>query len=1464
MSLMPFHPLVARWFCDHFAEPTPAQREGWPAIAAGRDTLIAAPTGSGKTLAAFLWCIDRLVREGLDSDATAPRLDTIYISPLKALGNDIERNLQAPLAGIRAVAEAAGHRVPPITVAVRSGDTPASARSRMVKRPPHILITTPESLYILLTSRGGRRMLSTARTVIVDEIHAVAGNKRGSHLALSLERLDALVRHGPDPDAGWTPQPAPVRIGLSATQKPIARIARLLVGTRRPLPMVVDAGHGRPLDIAIDVPEDELCAVASKQQMAQIYDRMAALVDAHRTTLVFTNTRRMAERVAHQLEQRLGDGAVAAHHGSIAKDKRLVAERRLKNAEIRAVVATASLELGIDIGDVELVIQLGSPRCIATFLQRVGRAGHWVGGVPKGRLFAVTRDQAVECAALVRAVRGGELDAIEVLDAPLDILSQQVVAEVAGRAQAEDELYAMVRGALPYADVSRATFDGVIEMLSDGIATRRGRSTAHLHRDRVNGRVAPRRGARLAAITGGGAIPDRADYTVIAEPDEAVVGTLDEDFAIESPPGSVFLLGNTTWRIRKVESSTVRVEAAPGATPNVPFWFGEAPARTRELSRAVGRLRADVEARLDAGKGPDAIARWLTAETGLPNRGALLVARYLTESKRSLGALPTDTRLVAERFFDEAGGMQLVIHAPLGGRINRAWGLALRKRFCVSFDFELQAAATDDGLVISLGPQHSFPLASVFDFVTPETAEPVLQQAVITNPPLLGTRWRWTATRGLAVLRWRSGKRVPPPILRMKADDLMAAVFPAAAACQENVHGPIEPPDHPLVKETLADLMRDFMDVDGLVGVLRDIVGGEMQIHAVDTAEASPLSHELLGANPYAFLDDAPLEERRTRAVAMRRRLRLDPDGLGALDPAAIAEVVEQARPPMRDADELHDALLSWIYWRPTAVDATTLSAFGALVERRRAVLAHWADPEPDGIRDDSDGISDGIGSDPNGMRNGSNSTQDDSDGIVIDSNGMWVASERVNWLRRLVPGATFSPAPPALPDDAPDDVDRIAKAAVQGHLETAGPQTAAEIRQRLRLPRVTVDAALFGLEADGNILRGRFRSAPADCAEPPEEWCTRLLLARIHRRTMGRLRAAVEPVSAADYMRFLFAWHGVREVAGAGPAADPRRVGIDGLSEVVAQLQGLELPAAAWEAHVLPARLRDFDPRSLDLLCLSGAVVWGRLAPRDAHTAPGRAAPIALMLRPAAAELLVPAPYPDDLPPRAAALLGRLATGGPAFTAELVGDGDPDAVRDALWLLVSAGWITADGFDALRHLIGGRTGRVPAGGGRWAILRTPGDAVDRRDPAALVDLLLRRYGVLFPDLLLRESHAPRWRILLPELRRREARGELRGGRFVGGFSGEQFALPAAVDALRGIRRRAPATPRFVRLSGADPLNLVGITSPGERVPALVDNAVLYRDGVPIAARVAGELRRLVDATGGVRVDHDLRVHRVH
>ncbi|MCA9538040.1 MAG: DEAD/DEAH box helicase [Myxococcales bacterium] len=1418
-----FHPIVEAWFAGQFAAPTPAQRAGWPAIAAGRDTLIAAPTGSGKTLAAFLWCLDRLVRAALEG-ALAERIDTVYVSPLKALGNDIERNLRRPLAGIRETAVAAGLTPPEVHVAVRSGDTPGSARARMLRRPPHILITTPESLYILLTSDRGRALLAPVRTVIVDEIHAIAGNKRGAHLALSLERLDALVA-----ESGATP---PTRIGLSATQRPIDRIGRLLVGARRSPPVVVDEGHTRPLDLAIETPEDELGALATQPHMAQVHDRMAALIAAHRTTLVFANTRRLAERTARALGDRLGEDAVAAHHGSLAKEKRLDAERRLQSGALRCVVATASLELGIDVGDVELVIQLGSPRCIATFLQRVGRAGHALGATPKGRLFAVTRDQAVECAALVRAVREGQLDAIRVLDAPLDILAQQIVAEVAAAAPvSEAALFERVRGAMPYAELTRAAFDGVLQMLSEGIATRRGRSSAHLHHDRVNGVLRPRRAARITALTSGGAIPERADYTVIAEPDEAVVGTLDEDFAIESMPGDVFVLGNTPWRIRRVEAGRVRVEAAPDSTPTIPFWFGEAPARTPELSAEVGRLRADVEAQLAAGAGVEGVAAWLTGVSSLPAHAALLVATYLAAGRAALGAMPTAERLIAERFFDEGGGMQLVVHAPLGGRINRAWGLALRKRFCVSFNFELQAAATDDGLVISLGPQHSFPLESVFDFVTPETAEPVLRQAVVTNPPLLGARWRVTATRGLAVPRWQGGRKVPPQIQRMRADDLLAAVFPDAAACQENVHGPIEPPDHPLINETLDDCMRDFMDVDGLRAVLEDIRAGRRTVHAIDTVEASPLCHELINANPYAFLDDAPAEERRTRAVALRQRLRVDPaDGLGALDAAAIAAVVEEVQPPLRDADEVHDALLGWMLWpEAEARAAEVMPLLDELMEARRVVRAEWPG---------------------------------------APSRGFFVPSERAAWITALAPTVCFAPAPPSLRDAPTDDLDAIAKALVLGHMETCGPISAAEMAERVGLGRDMVEAALAMLEADGNLFRGRFRPG-AD----GEEWCERRLLARIHRRTLARLRREIEPVSAALFMRSLFAWQHVAPVASGADAADPRLEGVEGLALVVEQLQGFEVSAGAWERHVLPARLKRYDPEWLDRLCLSGRVAWGRISPRtvQGRSGFGRAAPLGLALRAELDEVLEPvtdraallvplgevaAAVHDWLDARGACFADELARGLKRSSAE---------IADALWALAAAGLVTADGFANLRSVLerGAKASAAQAGrlaGGRWALLRR-GDAPLDAERAAL--RLLRRYGVVFRDLVFREVALPPWREILRALRRFEDRGDVRGGRFVSGFSGEQFAAPLAVDALRTERRRARAAtgPSYVRLSGADPLNLVGVLSPGAKVPPLSGNAVLYRDGVPIATRVAGEVEVRMPLDSGVTIDHDLRLH---
>src|SRR5262245_30017703 len=912
-ALALLHPAVRTWFERRFPlGPTESQERGWPLVARGRDTLIAAPTGSGKTLAAFLVCIDRLLREA-ERGALPPATYVVYVSPLKALATDVRENLIAPLAEITSIAREGGAELAEIRAEVRSGDTPASQRASLIKRPPHILVTTPESLYLMLTAERSRETLRGTRTVIVDEIHATARDKRGSHLALSLERLEALCER------------RPVRIGLSATQRPIERIARLLVGASaeatlpdgRPRCEIVDAGHRRTLDLGIWVPGSELAAVCSMEQWGEILVEIAALVAQHRTTLVFSNTRRQAERIAHLLGEKLGEGRVAAHHGSLAKGRRHRIEQRLRDGELAALVATASLELGIDIGPVELVCQLGSPRGLSTFLQRVGRSGHARGAVPKGRLFPTTRDELIECAALVRGVRAGELDAVHPPTAPLDILAQQIVAACAAEPWKEAELFDLVRRAAPYAELAREDFDAVLELVADGIETGRGRRGAYVHRDRVNGVLRGRRGARIAALTSGGAIPETADYRVVADPDDTMVGTVNEDWAIESMAGDVFLLGTPSWQIRRVEAGVVRVRDAHGAPPTVPFWLGEAPARSPELSNEVSALRDEVTRHLVAGGA--AVARSaVAARASLDAAGAAQVVAYLESSLVALGALPTRRRIVVERFFDESGGMQLVVHAPFGGRINRALGLIARKRICRAFDFELQAAASDDAIVLSLGPQHSFPLGTSASLFRSSDLRETLAQAVLASP-MFTARWRWNLGRALAVLRFRGGRKNPPPIQRMEADDLMAAIFPGLAQCQENQTGPIVLPDHPIVRQTMHDCLHEALDVDGALEIALAIERGEIDLHLRDTSEPSPLAHEILNSKPYTFLDDAPLEERRTRAVSLRRGLPVAARDLAKLDADAVARVREQAQLAPRDADELHDALLSLVVLRPDA-----------------------------------------------------------------------------------------------------------------------------------------------------------------------------------------------------------------------------------------------------------------------------------------------------------------------------------------------------------------------------------------------------------------------------------------------------------------------------------------------------------------------------------------------------------------
>jgi ATP-dependent Lhr-like helicase len=1439
---LPLHPAVATWFARRFPDgPTEPQAQGWPRIASGTDTLIAAPTGSGKTLAGFLVAIDAAYRAHDAGQSLKGTVRLVYVSPLKALAVDIHQNLERPLSEIADVAAELGYDVPPITVAVRTGDTTQQARTAMVKEPPTFLVTTPESLYLLVTAERSRAVLHTVHTVVVDEIHALARDKRGSHLALTLERLEHLQLGG-----------RPQRIGLSATQRPIEQTARLLSGAGCDHDTaIVDCGHARRLSVRIELPDTELAAVASTEQLGEVIDRIATHVGDHRTTLVFVNTRRMSERLAHLLGERLGPDVVSAHHGSLSKDRRLRVEQRLRAGDLRALVATASLELGIDIGPVELVCQVGSPRAIATFLQRVGRSNHSRGGTPEGILYPMTRDELVECAALMAAVRAGRLDTTVAPVAPLDILAQQIVAEVAAAEEVKGgDLYELVRRSAPYASLARHDFDDVVELVSEGITTGRGRRMAYVHRDRVNDVLRPRRGARLAALTSGGAIAEVGDYRVIAEPDDTPVGSVNEDFAIESMAGDVFLLGTHSWRIRRVTQGEVRVVDAEGAHPTIPFWVGEAPSRTVELSDEVSALRravadllrppsedavppAATAAQLDAAR------RHVEEVCALDADVAGQLVAYLHAGLGELGVLPTRHDIVFERFFDEAGGMQMVVHAPVGGRINRGLGLALRKRFCATFDFELQAAANDDAVVLSLGTQHSFPLDSAPRLLRSETAEAVLRQAVLASP-MFAARWRWNLNRSLAVLRFRGGKKNPLPIQRMEADEVMASVFPALAACQENAPGgPIVIPDHVIVRQTMHDCLHEAMDIDGLVTMLGAIESGEVRVHFVDTTEPSVLAHEILNGKPYTFLDDAPLEERRTRAVQLRRGLPLHAEALGRLDPEAVSRVRAEAAPDVRGPEELHDLLLSLIVMRP---DAAYGSWFTELAEAGRVAVVDEGAP-----------------------------------------GAMWCAVERVDWVGVLFPeSALASPgahertpaASPgaAAPDAAAPDADVVAAETVRGHLDVGGPLTETELAERTRLAVSRVRVGLGRLEAEGFAMRGRFDTAGHGDGDAPgneEQWCARRLLARIHVYTQNRLRREIEPVTAQELMRFLLRWQHV--------APETQRQGRAGVLAVVDQLQGFEIPAGAWEESIFPARVEGYQHRWLEDLCHAGELVWGRLSlragdgegpARRGSATPSRATPVTFALREDLPWLLagargeaVPA-EPVHGPARD--VLDALRAGGAMFHAELrTATGRlPVEVEEGLWDLVARGLVTADGFQAVRSLLSARQSwrrrqrheqrlragirRPPArregGEGRWALLPAvtgpgagPSAEVPERETLAeqVAGQLLARWGVVLWDLTARENLAVPWRDVVWALRRLEARGLVRGGRFVSGFAGEQYALPEAVDELRRIRRTARSG-QMVRLNAADPLNLVGIVVPGARVTAVRTNWVVYRDGVPV------------------------------
>jgi ATP-dependent Lhr-like helicase len=1450
------HPVTAEWFLNKFGSPTEPQTHGWPSILAGNTTLISAPTGSGKTLAAFLVCIDQLLRAAL-SGQLAPCTQVVYVSPLKALSNDVQKNLEGPLAEIQQLAMERGYLCPEIRTGVRTGDTLPKERSAMLRNPPHILVTTPESLYILLTAGKSREHLRRVRTVIVDEIHAVADDKRGSHLALSLERLDALVtgenRLSPGQFLTGLAQP-PQRIGLSATQNPIQLVADFLTGVhpeRKPA-TIIQVRQRRELDLAIEVPSDELGSVTTNAMWQEIFDKLAVQAQNHRSTLVFVNTRRLVEKIAFELANRLGAENVAAHHGSLSRTLRLDAEQRLKNGEIKILIATASLELGIDIGDVELVCQISSTRAVAVAMQRIGRAGHWRGAIPKGRFFATTRDDLLEQAALICKMRAGELDQLQIPPQPTDVLMQQIVAAVGAEPWDEESLYQIISRAYPYRNLTRAEYNKILVLLTEGIESTRGRYGAYLLRDGVHGILHPRRGSRSIAISNGGAIPDVALYNVILQPEGVQIATLDEHFAVDSSPGDVILLGNSSWRIQRIEAvGRVLVEDAHGAPPTLPFWEGEAPQRTSVLSDGVGELREQISARTPnvvpgylSSADPEVAAaiHWLSESCNVCESGALQLIAYIATGRAVLGAVPSKSTLIAERFFDDGGGMQLILHCPFGGRLNKAFGLALRKRFCRGFNFELQAAATDNGINISLAEQHSFPLSDVFHFLTEQTAKELLEQASIASP-IFKNRWRWAASRSLQLLRMSKGKRIAPQIQRTRSDDLMASVFPQAAACFETIVGDIQIPDHPLVNEVMQDTLQEAMDLEGLLELLQGIQTGAIRCLAIDTPTPSVFAHELLNANPFAYLDEAGLEERRARATSLGRTL---PEEPGKIDPAAIAAIRKEIWPDLRDENELHDLLYSLIAIPCHVIEREEARRWPIFYDR--LILRGRAQT------------------------------------CTLNGTPCWVATERLPHIAVLYSSPNSSEvAQPIATVTKEESLQKL----VQGWSQILGPMSANRLAIALNLAPAPIYQAFLAMEMQGLLMRGAFEY-PAAEKDHDIEWCERRILQRIHRRTVATARKQVEPVSPAIYMRWLLQWQHL--------APQTQLTGEEGVFEVLRQLEGFEASAVEWERTLLPARVANYDPRWLDALCLSGAVGWGRISPHPAWSSadeaarprrviPTNAAPITFYIRETADWLphsLARQSVDEEkliasLSPHALQLRALLRQRGACFANDLqrIANLTRHQTQHALWELATAGLASADGFDQLRACMDVRRSsttnasyakrQIRNTAGRWSLLdhvntsANPGilepdsetwvhpatnsrerqeqlreAAIQRarRTDAALESFarqLLARYGVLFRDLLTRESNAPKWRDLLNILRRLEARGEIRGGRFVSGFAGEQYALPEAMESLRSSRSRHCSA--VIGVCAADPTNLVGIVIPGERIPAIPGKQVFYRDG---------------------------------
>ncbi len=1359
------HPVIQSWFQERFGEATEVQERAWPVIDAGLDVVMAAPTGSGKTLAGFLAILNRLYIEGLEGRLN-DGMQIIYVSPLKALVNDIHVNLTEPLQQIDHLFTAKGFVAPKIQIALRTGDTPAKTREKTLRHPPHILVTTPESLYLLVSSKRGRNMLSNVKTVIVDEVHALAPNRRGAHLSLTLARLQQLIA-----------KPFQ-RIAISATQRPLETVADF-TGCR-PDRVIIDCGHYRHLEIEIEVPKSPLSAVMSLEVWDEVYERLNELVDQHQSTLIFVNTRRLAERVAHHLQRRIGEEMVASHHGSLSVERRHDAEFRLKQGTLKALVATASLELGIDIGAVDLVCQIGAPRRVSTLLQRIGRSGHRRSAIPKGALFPLTRDELIECAASVASIRAGDLESLEVPKGTVDVLSQQLVAEVSNQDWQDEDLFLLVKKSYPYRNLAMSEFQAVLDMLSQGFATSRGRRSAWLFHDKRDGGVRARKGARITALTSGGAIADNADYRVVLEPQGTFIGTLNEDFAIESMAGDIFALGTSSWRILRVTQGTVRVQDAHGQAPTIPFWLGEAPTRSGLLSEAVAAL-------IGHGHGEEVeVTARLKDQYRLSDAAATQLAQYLVSAKDILGCLPSRTCVVIERFFDASGGMQLVIHSPFGAAINRAWGLALRKRFCRSFNFELQAAAIEDAIVISLSQVHAFPLEDIAHFLSPESARDVLVQALL-DAPMFQTRWRWNASIALAIPRRMGGKETPPFIRRMQAEDLIAAVFPDQLACLENIAGDREIPDHPLVQQTIDDCLHEAMDVDGFIELLRGIKNGAIRLHTIDLPAPSPLADEVLNAKPYAFLDDAPLEERRTRAV------RRQPDDLTRrklfVDDEALNKLRQMIWPTMDSEDDAYDGLYLAGFISSDEVDrldAESKSWIGKLIENGRALKLE--------------------------------------DPLLI------MAWERLPQWQQI---QNSSPDLPLLAEF------------VLPILETRGPLSVDGLASYLNQDAAMILQCLNFLEASGRVFRGQF-----DPTCDQTTWCERLVLDRLHRLTVHVRRQRVSPIEAEAFVRFLFDWQFLSadtRLYGADSLGQALHR-LEGFSAAAASWENELLPARlkgyqpAWLDSMGHAGriawLRSDSSAELSLqrrfmastpICLIPREELSFWATSNDESLEGEVGEIFRYLSEQDLfmdELVRRCNLPET---RVEQALSALASQGLIRS---------DAFAGVRALLRSE----PEKRKLDRHR---RLSWFPVGasaGGRWSKVITHEVTTEIRAEHVAMNLL-NRYGIVFRKLLDYQTGMPPWRDLLRAYWRLEAIGEIQSGHFVAGYSGQQFALPQAMRQSKKISQSGSTADLMIH--ACDPCNLTGIVAGAPRVAARVGARILYRGGVANAAWSQNKLELL-------------------